>query len=47
MTALPIHRIPKPSRVWGKIEPMSKVDERAWRITRERHPHLYQKGKGR
>ena len=48
MTALPIHKIPKPSRMsWGKIEPMSKIDERAWRITRERHPHLYQKEKGR
>jgi hypothetical protein len=43
MTRLNIFHTAKPSRDWRGLQPMSKADERAWRITRERHPYLYQK----
>lgn len=43
MTALRFTRIARPSLFGAPVEPMSKTDARAWKLTRERHPHLYRK----
>jgi hypothetical protein len=43
MTALPIFRTDKPTRRFDRLQPMSRVDALAWKLTRERMPHLYRK----
>jgi hypothetical protein len=36
VTAINIFRSAKPSRQWGKIEPMSKDDARFWQLRRRK-----------
>jgi hypothetical protein len=43
MAALNIFRSAKPSRQWGKIEPMSAEDARFWELRRKARPHYERK----
>jgi len=36
MTRLPIWHTDKPTRTWGRIEPMTREDARFWQLRRER-----------
>ncbi len=45
MTALNIWRSAKPTQRIGTLQPMSRTDALAWRLTRELHPHLYERNK--
>ena len=36
-----IYATSRPSNNNARIEPMSREDEIAWQLTRERHPHWY------
>jgi hypothetical protein len=43
MTGLNIFQSAKPSRQWGKIEPMSKEDARFWELRRMSRPNYERK----